>query len=260
MKKRHGFLLVFLLAAALFVFFTGWTQFKVPQGSVGVLVTKTGGTHPVLIESGKFSWNWEFLLPTNATLHVFSVKARKSSNTIEGNLPSARIYGDALPSRPDFSYSIAIDMTARASSEGLARLFSDGVEDDESLDAYLDSACAKVSQAAASYIIDRLSRGDSFRAESIGSDELLSAARAAKDFPDVVFADARVSSARLPDMALYEAARQAFFVSAQVKQERLEDKRKKIGELLKEFPELRQEFPGLAEKYSAQGADTADKP
>ena len=66
------FIILVLFSGALF--FIGWTQFRVKADTAGVLVSKTGGVNENVIEGREFSWHWEFLLPTNAQLRLFSTK------------------------------------------------------------------------------------------------------------------------------------------------------------------------------------------
>jgi hypothetical protein len=73
-KKLTSFLecLLILIAFGGFVFFIGWTQFKIEPNNVGILISKTSGINNKPIYPGTFSWHWEFLIPTNAQLKMFT--------------------------------------------------------------------------------------------------------------------------------------------------------------------------------------------
>ena len=100
--------LIILLAAGGFAFYLGWSQFKVKPGDVGILVSKTGGTNPKLITHERFSWNWEFLIPTNASLLTFTPKPYAFEKSVGGILPSGKEYEKSTAPPYTFSYSFPL--------------------------------------------------------------------------------------------------------------------------------------------------------
>ena len=68
-------LIVLVCAAA--VFFFGWTQFSVPAGKYGVMLSKSGGYYPQAVIPGNFTWRWERIVPTNAQILVFDLTPRQ---------------------------------------------------------------------------------------------------------------------------------------------------------------------------------------
>ena len=237
MKKFIACIIVLLIAAGT-VFFFGWTQFKVGADSCGVLISKTGGVDSEPILPGKFSWHWECLLPTNATLKTFSTKPHVVSKSASGELPSADVYGSMFDVAPNFSYRFDFMMTCRVTSENIIELIRDGlVADDESLDAYIDSSCASLASKAAAHILAKSFEDSSFRAESLATSELRSLVNAANDFPHIDFTHFAVTASRVPDSMLYTRARE-LFLDAQKFEAKESERDKRMSELLSELQQL----------------------
>lgn len=114
--------LVILILAGGTVFYFGWVQYKIPPNSYGVVFTKTHGWDDEVIHAGRFMWRWERLLPTNFTLYVFPSEPHTANVSADGSLPSAENYSQFLDQSPDFSYSIALDVTFRVEPEALVDL------------------------------------------------------------------------------------------------------------------------------------------
>ena len=86
MKKFLACVVILAVFTGL-VFYTGWTQFKVKPDTIGIVVSKTNGVDEKPVLNGEFSWHWQFLLPTNATLKTFHIKPFMTQKTINGTLP-----------------------------------------------------------------------------------------------------------------------------------------------------------------------------
>ena len=109
MKKFFVSVIIIAIFAGILLFI-GWTQFSIPSGTTGVMISKTGGIHPSAIIPGEFTWRWERLLPTNTEIRVFSMYPKTVTSTLSGSLPSAEIYSPMLEGRPDFSYSFTVSL------------------------------------------------------------------------------------------------------------------------------------------------------
>ena len=246
MKKGIAIFFILLVSAGV-VFYFGWTQFKVEAGECGVLISKTSGVNREAVLPGKFSWHWECLLPTNSVLRVFSLKPRTVTKTVSGSLPSADVYSTAFQTAPDFSYRFDFICTARVTPENIIALVSGGiVTDAESLDAYLDASCTALAGKAASYILIKSSDSTDFQPETVTSEELLEGVRASIDYPNIVFDNFAVLSAKLPDRVLYNSARDAYIQAQHIQQVRTEARNRDVTELLKTYPELQGSFSGSA--------------
>lgn len=114
--------LVVLVSFCIFIFFRAWVSFSIPANSYAVMVSKSGGVHQKLIEPGTFVWRWERLLPTNAKLLVFSLEPINQKISIDGKLPSADIFTAFSEAKPDFTWSIQINLSARTKPQKLIEL------------------------------------------------------------------------------------------------------------------------------------------
>jgi hypothetical protein len=254
MKKFITFFIVLLIASGA-VFYFGWIQFAVPADKYGVMVSKTGGVHPRAIRRGEFAWRPERLLPTNTRIMLFAAEPLRTTQTIEGELPSARLYSEWLKlatadsnkeNTADFSYSVTFSVAAAARAESLAALYEHGdITDQDSLDAFLSQKCHEAARLACQALIDQKAVDSVFLAEL--------AAQSA--FSDVAITTLYVEHARIPDMELYARAREshggyrnqvntALSALAQehaysaMKSGIAMDQLEKLGELMQKYPSL----------------------
>ena len=249
--------LVILLGFSGFVFYTGWTQFKVPAGQVGIVVSKTSGISQTPVTNDKFSWSWEFLLPTNARLELFSPKTESFSQTVSGSLPSAKEYARIFNGEADFSYALEFSVEAKASLEQTRALLRDGdIKGQEDLDKVLARSAENFAALAAQKILTAALSDTGCAFE----DAQKIAGQAAKDFSSEQGAKVQVAAVTLkkysvPDIALYKkaaasyeefAASMAISARASAQREAEENSRFKttmqkmesLGETLKKYPEL----------------------
>ncbi len=124
MKRLITLFLVLVIIAAV-IFYFGWIQIRLDEDSYAVIFTKTGGWEEEIISPGEFTWRWQRLLPTNLTLHEFTVTPHATSATLRGSLPSAAAYGALLESATPFSYVISVDVMYRLQPAALPRLVRD---------------------------------------------------------------------------------------------------------------------------------------
>ncbi|MBD5443328.1 MAG: hypothetical protein HDR34_08040 [Treponema sp.] len=212
-KKGRSFLVCFiiLILAAGAVFFIGWTQFRVDTDSVGVLVSKTGGVSTRLIKSGEFSWHWEFLLPTNAKLKVFSIVPYSFRQEISGVLPSGDVYSNLFKASPDFSYNFDFTIFLSISEDGLLSLVKEGrVEDQDALEDYLRSASEVVVKNAVNNIISNRNEKQPLIGELVDYSRFFDDIDISKRFPDVSIEKIDVHSVKIPDFDLYERTREIY--------------------------------------------------
>ncbi|HAH61750.1 MAG TPA: hypothetical protein DCL73_06605 [Treponema sp.] len=246
MKKRNIAEIVLVIIFAGFVFFLGWTQFKVGSDKCGILVSKTGGVNSEPVLPGKFSWHWEFLIPTNAELRLFGLTPYTETKTVQGTLPSADVYSAVYESHPDFSYSFDFSISGKVAPADIAELVKNGdISDSDGLKSYLDSAYTSLANKAAVFILDKAAAaGSSFRPESLKPDDILNGIETARAWPYIVFTDFSITSSKLPDRTLYNSARDTYIEEQKRLQERAVERKKKVSELLQQFPELQDLFPG----------------
>lgn len=131
---------VIVLACAVAVFFFGWTQFSVPAGKYGVMLSKSGGYYRQAIIPGNFTWRWERIVPTNAQILVFDLTPRKVQYDAEGSLPSADQYAKILNTKDNFSWAFGIDALVTLRPERLVAIVEKNtIQTQEMLDSYIDS-------------------------------------------------------------------------------------------------------------------------
>lgn len=266
MKKFFlSLFIILVLAAAGFVW--GWVQLFVPQGSAGVLITKTGGikTDPIIAGSDGFTWYWERLLPTNTRLMVFELSPKTFSHKISGTLPSAEIYSKLSAGEPNFDYSIETEITMALKTECLPQLCEKfNLKNQDDLNLLFETQGKIIAQKACqaalelSLVEENTSEKDSARVFAVKSEDIL----AKIDLSDLDFLEiflVEVKNASLPDIKLYQNARatyQAYQAQADqiIARTKLEENAlaaaeyaeiehyKKIGKLLNEYPILLEYF------------------
>lgn len=211
---------VFILAIfAGAVFYIGWTQFKVRADSVGVVISKTNGIEKNPVKNGEFSWYWQFLLPTNATIKKFSIKPLNVTKNISGELPSGAIYSTVYSSADNFSYSFDFSISVTVAPEMLPDLIEKNViTDNEDLAAYLNNAADSLAQLAADYILKKSHENPSFRPESIRRDDLLKSIQVYKEFPEIDVSVFAVTSSKIPDYKLYERIQTGYIQNQKLNQ------------------------------------------
>lgn len=207
-KRAVSAIILALFAAA--VFFVGWVQLRVPAGSYGLLLSRTGGWSKRPIEPGRFAWSWEALLPTNVKVFVFRIESVVEPFDLSGDLPQAALYSSFLPERPDFSYRFAGTVSLRVRPDKLAELVRiRSLFDQTALTAELRAECGRVSSALADIVRSRSADPEFSKDLETGGVTLgESLVRRLEDrFPDVTIESVRVSSSRFPDFLLYAKAK-----------------------------------------------------
>lgn len=259
MKKRTSFFLslVILLGFSGFVFYTGWTQFKVDSGNVGIVVSKTGGVNPNPITHDKFSWSWEFLLPTNARVVNFVPKTLSFQKSSSGLLPSGGEYAKVFNGAADFSYAFDFSIDVKASIDEICALLKAGeIKSQDDLEKLLERKAENFASLASQKILSAAlsSAGTDFsKAQSLVDD-------AAKEYSGAQKGSFEIQSVTLkkfslPDIALYKKAAASYEeyakalsdAAAKNAQKEAEEssrfkttmqKMESLGETLKKYPEL----------------------
>lgn len=207
MKKFFLCLLILCFFGG-FVFFTGWTQLKLPKGNTnyGFVVSKLGGIHKNPVQKGKVTFSKAFLIPSNATIIPFSNEPYFMEKTVSGSLPSADYY--AKNSVYDFSYSMTFQMEIHVNPEDVLALLEDNlISDQESLDKYIDTLAQSVCQDAAAVYLKNSKDNSDFIPESFGIVELFKACKFYEKYPYISVDALSLKSSKLPDYKLYENAK-----------------------------------------------------
>lgn len=216
-------LIIFLLFAG-FVFFVGWSQYRVGVNEIGFISSKTSGISSEVVENGKFSWHWELLLPTNVTLMKFSLGSRNYSKDISGVLPASDVYlsvfdkgGEA--GNVDFSYQIKIDVSCLISRENIQKLVKERVVDsEESLSVYVDDAITSYTTTLGNAIIKKAFETEKttgfFFESDLNMEQIIRAADFAQKYPYITITKTAIHDVKMPSFTLYMAARKKYFNSS----------------------------------------------
>jgi hypothetical protein len=254
--KRFIWTLVLLIVTSLAVFLVGWLPLRVEPGKYAVVASKTGGVEDEVLYSGRFFWSAAALLPTNLRLVQFSPARLERVIGLSGELPSAGAYRAFMAGEPDFSWDLSLRLRIAVEPEALPLLFSRyGIDSDEALGSWLNEELEGAASDARSLASEALvSASDAARLSSGAADEDLRLALAARR-PQLDILGLSVIAARVPDLLLYEQARQLYgsymesyrqsvepalvraSVSAAEDQVRM-DTLKRYGELLARYPAL----------------------
>lgn len=203
------FLILVLCGAA--VFFIGWTSIRVSPDCVGIIKSKTGGVKKEPVRAGKFSWNWEFLLPTNTKLEIFQLKPYLVSKNVSGTLPSGELYSTLLKSSPDFSYSFDFDFSVNISAESIESLYESLVfSDQEGLERYIGHSCDSAAKMLSSEIMRRLEKDSSFQPETLTQEDLMKIVDLNEKFRGIQFSSVTMAKCSYPDFLMYKNVRSAF--------------------------------------------------
>lgn len=254
--KAFLIILVILVVLAGTAFYFGWVQILLPPENYAVVFTKIGGYDDQVIRPGEFSWRWERLIPTNMTLYTFDLHPRTLEVSFEGSLPSGQLYSSILPENPDFSLSGNVTIQFGIVPESLPALVAEEKLLPEALDDFYEAKAEQISNR----IMDKLK---SATLNQQMEREL------AREFPDLKILSLRTETVRVPDLELYELARQSYkelveirdrsreeavarMAVEQVRAENARDQERETLEALRKYGKLLNEYPILLKAMYVQ--------
>lgn len=247
------FVLLILAGSAVAVFFIGWVHPPLTANQYAVIFSKTGGYRESPLRADEFLWMPEKLLPTNTTVLIYSVEPKTCSVDVEGKLPSGDIYSMLIEGSPSFAFRFSCRLTCRLNPNRLIDLAREGILPEQT-----DSLIAEFEKDFQPMIIDLIQKKstDTEFVSLIGSDfaklqEVLTEEIETRN-PNIDVTKLIVNSISLPDIRLYEEARNLYFQTVRnVPSERLERLQKEVTEgtaQLMKFQSL-EELARLLEKY-----------
>jgi hypothetical protein len=256
MMKAFLIILVILVVAAGVVFYFGWIQIQLPPDHYGVIFTKTGGYDSRVVRPGEFVWRWEALVPTNLTLYRFDLEPRQVEVSFDRNLPSAELYASVLPDKPAFVVRGRLQVTFTLAPDSLPGLVKEKSLTPDGLGAFYDTAARDMTETL-QLQLRNLEPAELQRPLEPALREALAAR-----MPYLQVTALVVQGLEMPDMELYQLARQSYRNLADVYQREREqatvrlaaeqaqaDRRsaeeesrlaslRKYGELFNEYPVL----------------------
>lgn len=214
MKKALVSLIILILFGGI-VFYLGWVQFDVPLGQYGILQSKTSGVYPELIQSGKFLWRWERLLPTNTQLKIFSLDPISQTDTFSASLPSAQLYATKLEGNPDFTYAITVESKAKIHQDNLISLVEQhNLQNQEALEKLIRDELHQFNIAITSYLLQETQNDTTgLLIQTITAKELVEATELMKKSPWLEIVSTDIRDVKMPDASLYLTAKNAYLNS-----------------------------------------------
>lgn len=260
-KKRSGarkiftfFFIIFVLAGgAAAVFFIGWVHPPLNGNQYAVIFSKTGGYRKTPLRADEFLWMPERLLPTNTTVLVYSVESKTCSVDVTGKLPSGEIYSLMIEGTPSFDFRFSCRLTCRINPDRLIALAEEGILPDQT--GTLLSEFEKDFQPMIIDMIQKKSSDPEF-VSLIASDfsklqNVLTEEIESRN-PNIDVTKMIINAISLPDIRLYEEARNLYFRTIQnVPPERLQRLQKEVTDgtaQLMKYQSL-EELARLLEKY-----------
>ncbi len=257
--KAFVIILIILVALGGAAFIYGWVSLFIPADTYCVGFSKTYGFDEFITRPGEFSWRWERLIPTNFTLYKFKLEPKTERIQLKGDLPSATVYSSVLPESPDFRYDLEVSLTLMVKPSSLPSLVKDQYLRPKNLEDWMktktDAILARVPQA----LSDMNNAEDYYNPSSLRKaiDDVIE-----QNFPEIRLLDFTVENLHVPDIRLYQKARETYFslleaeknsrerVLRAAEQQRLVDtiqaeKEKEKLDLLREYGKLFNEYPIL---------------
>ncbi len=213
--RKLVILIIILFAGAGIVFFFGWTQFSIPAGKYGIMLSKSGGYYQKVITPGKLTWRWERLIPTNARIFVFDLAPRQVHYTAEGMLPSADQYSKVLNIKDNFSWSFSIDALVTLKPEYLgAAVTKNGLQTQEGLETAIDSGIQAALQTVmyryVSAFLDNPYEYQQVKTDYHALSEKIKRELSKTVGPEFSIEDITLSKIVIPDIHTYKLAEQSY--------------------------------------------------
>ena len=248
------FFVIFVLAgSAAAVFFIGWIHPPLSGNQYAVIFSKTGGYRETPLRADEFLWMPERLLPTNPTVLVYSAEPKTCSVDVTGKLPSGEIYSMMIEGTPSFEFRFSCRLTCRINPDRLIALAKEGILPEQTED--ILSEFEKDFQPMIIDLIQKKSADSEFVsliAADFGKLQEVLTEEIEKRNPNIDVTKMIVNSISLPDIRLYEEARNLYFRTIQnVPQERLQRLQKEVTDgtaQLMKYQSL-EELARLLEKY-----------
>ena len=254
--------LILLLGIGGTGFYFGWIQIRIPEDTYGVIFTKLSGWDSRVVRPGEFRWEWQNLVPTNMTLHKFSLEPRQSELKLSGSLPSAESYAYYLEGSPDFSFNYSFLVSYSLKPESLPGLVSDSFLRQDNVDEWYSDFEERLVVDAAEYLKTRTL--DEAYMKSIEYDyrrmekDLIEKLAELYDFVNIYKITPK--TIKFPDLRLYEEGRRLFMEMTAFSEEvqkaareraasRIVEETSKL-ELLEKYGEIFARYPSLIDYYA----------
>lgn len=248
------------------VFFVGWIQIVLPANTYAVLFSKTSGWESDVVEPGVFTWRWHRLIPTNLSIYSYELSPRHTQASVTGVLPSGDIYASFLGEDASFSYSVTARVGYTVKPDALPQLAQKQALLPDDLSVYLDVIDSVLNQRVAAIIVGLIER-EEVRISVTGGyadvEESLQT-RLPQAFEELQILSVDVTDLSLPDLELYERARDAYLSYVDDRAEALSEAAREVAldqaetardlDLLEHYGRILDSYPVLLD-YFALGRD-----
>lgn len=265
MKKILFFMFLFIAAAGAVLYF-GWIQ--IPENKSALFFSSITGYEENLLETGKFHWRWQKLIPRTSKTFLINTAPEKAEIRLDGKLPSADAYSVNMPGKPDFSYALSADAVYTLKQDYIAERLVKGLSasGDEESSEITETVYAETGRKIENVLRSEVEKSFTDKTGSFSDN---------RDFLDKMFSSERLSSLIqesvegielkefgvtrivIPDINLYRAAVKIYedIVSGK-KQQLLESEMKsavydselrKRLETLEKYGEILTKYPILLE-------------
>jgi len=218
MKKFLTTLLILIIIAGAALFF-GWAQLGIPPDACGVIISKTHGLYPHLVQPGKFRWVWYKLIPTNTMTIVLRLNPVNHEFFAENTLPSGATYSAFAGIEDDFSWKIHASIIFSLDPDAVIPLFKDNkVSSQADLTKYEKELADQIEGV----ILRRIEQEENAAQVELllkNGENLWFNNEILTQFPFLRAFSFRVKSAKFPDFALYKQAKSLYEVYIAVQKE-----------------------------------------
>lgn len=266
MKKLVVLLLILVVLGGT-AFYFGWVQIRLPENTYAVVFTKTGGWDEEIITPGKFVWRWERLVPTNFKMHKFQLKPFTAKVRAAGSLPSGDIYAGMLDPSPNFDFTANLSVSFGIKPDALPRLVSTALLSEETFEAWHEETKSRISAKSAAFIRDLSTDRDAATTlTSMGDSIVRDLTRYLENsFPDVAFNAIVVEDINIPDIELYQTAKELFLDLSRSRKESYEEALSQITwtesraeqhfSVLERYGDLITRYPALLDLLTLKDGD-----
>ncbi len=267
--KKFITIFILLVAAAGTVGYFGWV--RIGPGTFGVAHSTLTGTVSYPLESGRFYWFWQKLIPKNFFIYPVS----REPNTIETEVSQPLPGSEMLTQFGNFNIRVNTTVQYRIDFDSAAILLNSGLLDGFK-DFFSKNIDSKLNDTVSSFIVKNLTRSSRYTGtadygalESLKKkiEEAVREEAARYKLKDISLS---ITFPEIPQIAVYNEALNRYYVYmdqlARLEQEKLSkdmeykskisendaeiDRWKKYGELIERYPELLKYF--YIQKFSGQ--------
>ncbi|MCR4733672.1 MAG: hypothetical protein K5829_01530 [Treponema sp.] len=199
--KKFLFIFIFILVAG-YVFFAGWTQIRMKPDTFGIVKSKLGGMHSKPVLPGQFSWNWDFIIPKNAHMELFSTIPYSAEKKVSGQMPANELYTMLYNDNMNYSFEFSISLAIEP-DEIVKLIQKNIIASDADLRNYLDQVADYVCQLTASYYLTRAQSDPNFKPESVKRSDIIRALSLYEEYPEVDIAVLALRDYKIPNYSLY---------------------------------------------------------